>query len=230
VLDWQVQASAPLFSQRDGFGNTIHTCTFSGSTRESLVRAQGVVQTHDVPNIWEYDDATHPLVYLRATPLTAPHARLHEFARSILPDKPQDDDVLRLAQRILELVAYKKNATKVDTTALEAFDLRAGVCQDQAHVMLAACRSAGLPARYVSGYFYAVNEPDLASHAWVDVCMDVAQQRWLSVDITHACRTDERHVRLAVGTDYSSCPPIKGIRHGKGDESMTVDVKIQEVN
>jgi transglutaminase-like putative cysteine protease len=115
------------------------------------------------------------------------------------------------------------------TTALEAFDWEAGVCQDQAHVMIALCRSLGIPARYVSGYFYAADEPDLASHAWVDVCLDVQQRRWISIDVTHACVTDERHVRLAVGTDYGACPPIKGIRHGGGQEKMTVSVQIEKI-
>jgi transglutaminase-like putative cysteine protease len=126
-------------------------------------------------------------------------------------------------------VAYRKNSTHVQTTALEAFDWEVGVCQDQAHVMIAVCRSLGIPARYVSGYFYAADEPDLASHAWVDVCVDVAAHRWVSIDVTHACVTDERHVRLAVGTDYAACPPIKGIRHGGGEESMTVSVQIERL-
>jgi transglutaminase-like putative cysteine protease len=85
----------------------------------------------------------------------------------------------------------------------------------------------GIPARYVSGYFYAANEPDLASHAWADVCLDIAGRRWASIDVTHSCLIDERHVRLAMGTDYGACPPIKGVRHGGGLESMTVDIKIE---
>ena len=91
------------------------------------------------------------------------------------------------------------------------------------------CRSLGYPARYVSGYFYAANEPDLASHAWVDVCLDVATRRWVSIDVTHSCLIDQRHVRLAMGTDYNACPPIKGVRQGGGEESMTVVITIEAV-
>ena len=110
--------------------------------------------------------------------------------------------------------------------AREAFDWGLGVCQDQAHVMVAVCRSIDLPARYVSGYFYAANEPDLASHAWVDVCVDPANRRWLSLDVTHRCPTDERHIRLAAATDYSACTPVKGLRRGGGEEDMSVGVRI----
>ncbi|MBW8317684.1 MAG: transglutaminase family protein, partial [Hydrogenophaga sp.] len=114
----------------------------------------------------------------------------------------------------------------VETTALEAFDWELGVCQDQAHVMVAVCRSIGLPARYVSGYFYAANEPDLASHAWADVCLDPATRRWISLDVTHRCPTDQRHIRLAAATDYTACLPVKGLRRGGGEESMVVDIRI----
>jgi transglutaminase-like putative cysteine protease len=137
--------------------------------------------------------------------------------------------LLALSRGVACTVSYQKNSTGVTTTALQAFEAGAGVCQDQAHVMVAICRSLGIPARYVSGYFYAANEPDLASHAWADVCLDVAARRWVSIDVTHSCLIDQRHVRLAVGTDYNACPPIKGIRHGGGAEEMMVDITIEPV-
>ena len=74
---------------------------------------------------------------------------------------------------------------------------------------------------------------ELFGHAWVDVCMHVDptswEARWLSVDITQACLTTDQYVRLAVGTDYSSCAPSKGMRVGGGIETMSVDVTIQQL-
>lgn len=230
VLNWLVQVPGLLYGQRDGFGNQIGTYTFTGSTQHSLIRATGQVHTHAVHEFADEAGSPHPLVYLRDTALAEVHPRLAEFARRIVPQVWQTHHLLALAQAVRDKVAYRKNSTHVQTTALEAFDWEAGVCQDQAHVMIALCRSLGIPARYVSGYFYDADEPDLASHAWADVCLDVSAGRWLSIDVTHACVTDERHVRLAVGTDYAACPPVKGIRHGGGDESMTVTVKIERVN
>ena len=234
VLDWRVQVPGVLYSQRDGFGNSITTYTFVGSTQESVIRARGQVQTHAEHELLDDARAPHPLVYLRDTALAEAHPRLRTFAQGIVPGllaaNCSTAQVLQLARAVQAKVAYSKNSTHVQTTALEAFDWEAGVCQDQAHVMIAMCRSLGLPARYVSGYFYAADEPDLASHAWVDVCVDVAAKRWISIDITHACVTDERHVRLAVGTDYAACPPIKGIRHGGGEEAMNVSVKIERLD
>jgi transglutaminase-like putative cysteine protease len=54
-------------------------------------------------------------------------------------------------------------------------------------------------------------------------------QRWLSVDVTHQCLADERHVRLAVGVDYAACAPMRGVRQGGGDESMKVSIGIKPV-
>ena len=112
--------------------------------------------------------------------------------------------------------SYQKNSIDAAAKALQAFESGAGACHDQAHVMVAICRSLGIPARYGSGYFYAANEPDLASHAWTHVCLDVDARRWASIDLTHSCLIDEAHVRLAMGTDYNACPPIKGVRQGGG--------------
>jgi transglutaminase-like putative cysteine protease len=53
---------------------------------------------------------------------------------------------------------------------------------------------------------------------------------WVSLDVTHRCLSDERHIRLAAATDYTACLPIKGLRRGGGDEHMAVDIRIEPVN
>ncbi|MEO7400397.1 MAG: transglutaminase family protein [Polaromonas sp.] len=235
---WSVGAPEKLFAQRDAFGNTVHSYTFVGqvadNVRWSLVNAAGNVETQGIAEFT--DDASLPLpqLYLRATELARPHPLLAEFGRRFVTWQATGqaldlNELLALSQGVAVAVSYQKYSTDVTTTALQAFESGSGVCQDQAHVMVAICRSLGIPARYVSGYFYAANEPDLASHAWADVCLDVASRRWVSIDVTHSCLIDERHVRLAMGTDYNACPPIKGVRHGGGLESMTVKIAIEPV-
>ena len=234
---WSVGAPEKLFAQKDAFGNTIQSYTFVGTVadnvRWSLVNAAGDVETRGVPEFADLENLPHPYFFLRATHLAEPHFQLAEFGRRFIPRSLDGtanlQDLLGLAAGVAGAVSYQKNSTNVTTTALEAFNAGAGVCQDQAHVMVAICRSLGYPARYVSGYFYAANEPDLASHAWVDVCLDVATRRWVSIDVTHYCLIDERHVRLAMGTDYNACPPAKGIRQGGGEESMNVVITIEPV-
>jgi transglutaminase-like putative cysteine protease len=186
-----------------------------------------------VPEFTDAESLPHPYFFLRPTSLAEPNWQLAEFGRSYISrsvdGKADLQALLALSRGVAGAVRYLKNSTDVTTTALQAFESGAGVCQDQAHVMVAVCRSLGYPARYVSGYFYAANEPDLASHAWADVCLDVSTRRWVSIDVTHHCLIDERHVRLAMGTDYNACPPIKGVRQGGGEESMTVKITIEPV-
>ena len=236
---WSLKSLAVLHGRIDALGNHVHHGSVAISPHATPVLATDVVASGQVTTLGVADwcDAPHlphPSLFLRATPVSEPHPRMADWASTVL-GRPLAElangpvgvpEVLALVAAVGQKVAYRKGQTGVETVALEAFDWGLGVCQDQAHVMVAVCRSIGWPARYVSGYFYDANEPDLASHAWADVCVDVATRRWVSVDITHTCLTDERHVRLAVGTDYSTCPPVKGLRRGGGQERMTVDVSI----
>ncbi|MBU4183988.1 MAG: transglutaminase [Burkholderiales bacterium RIFCSPHIGHO2_02_FULL_66_10] len=236
---WDIRTPGTLHSQPDAEGNRVHSFSLVArpeqGLRDNSIVAWGTVSTHGVAEFTDTGLLPHPAFYLRSTALAEPHPRLAAWARSVVPSLtatldagrlPAVADLVALARAVADRVRYRKGSTNVETTALEAFDWELGVCQDQAHVMVAVCRSIGLPARYVSGYFYAANEPDLASHAWADVCLDPATRRWISLDVTHRCPTDQRHIRLAAATDYTACLPVKGLRRGGGEESMVVDIRI----
>jgi len=227
VLHWVLHAPGTLFAERDGYGNHAHTWSFARRVYRGVIRAIGAVQTHASPELIDASGVPPPQMYLRATELTPFHRSLSDLGRGPLAKGVNADSLLTLAAAVRERVPYRADITTVTTNAVEALALGGGVCQDQAHVFIAACRSHGVPARYVSGYFYAEDAPVLASHAWADVCIDMAERRWLSVDITHGCLMDERHVRLAVGPDYAACLPIRGVRSGGGKESMRVRVEIR---
>lgn len=238
VEHWSLKSPARLHGRIDGLGNHVHHGTFAPSTRMPPVLslevvAAGVVITHGQAMWCDAPGLPPPDLFLRSTATVEPHPRMAQWALQVLGAARAEavasvESMQALALAVQDKVRYRSGSTAVDTTALEAFDWGLGVCQDQAQVMVAVCRSLGWPARYVSGYFYAANEPELASHAWAEVCVDVAYRQWLAVDITHGCFTDERHIRLATGTDYSTCPPIKGVRQGGGKESMQVDITIVE--
>jgi transglutaminase-like putative cysteine protease len=226
VHEWLVTAPAPLHAQRDGYGNLAHTWSHARRTYASAVSATGTVETHASP--WLVDDGPPAQLYLRSTPLTTADELLKAVGRVHLAHGVSEVSAMALAQAVLQRVRYESGATHVHTTAQEAWAQGAGVCQDHAHVYLAACRANGVAARYVSGYFYAPDAPHLASHAWVDVCVQPDARRWLSVDVTHGCLMDERHVRLAVGLDYAACSPIRGVREGGGEETMRVRIDIRQ--
>jgi transglutaminase-like putative cysteine protease len=125
-----------------------------------------------------------------------------------------------------ELV-YERGATDVQTRADEVLALGRGVCQDFAHVLLAACRCVGIPARYVSGYLYdpTVEGDNAASHAWVDVFDDA--YGWVALDPTHDREQTEGYVRVAVGRDYADVPPTRGVFKGSATETLDVRVSLQ---
>ncbi len=229
VLDWRIDTHGPISFWRDGLGNLIHTHSHQGPGLRAQILASGTVQTQDVAE-FEEPRGMHPSYFLRDGAYAKREPRMTQWARERLGEcSATPQSALELAKAVAAKVKYKTGTTVVETAALEAFDWGAGVCQDQAHVMVSVCRGLGWPARYVSGYFYDPQAPELASHAWVDVCLNVPLARWISVDVTHGCFTDERHVRIAVGVDYAQCPPVRGVRQGGGRETMSTAVSIAEV-
>jgi transglutaminase-like putative cysteine protease len=126
---------------------------------------------------------------------------------------------------VRKAVAYEPGVTDVSHSAIEALDLGVGVCQDQAHVYVACCRAAGIPARYVSGYVYTGTTGEVASHAWIDAWLGEVGG-WLSLDVSHGEATGAAHCRLAVGRDYLDAAPVRGVRRGGGREHLTVAVKL----
>ena len=124
-----------------------------------------------------------------------------------------------------DIARYTPGVTNVSDDAATVLARGEGVCQDQAHVFIACCRAAGIPARYVSGYFYTGDVGEIASHAWADAWLG-EETGWLSIDLTHKSLAGERHCRLAVGRDYRDAAPVRGVRHGGGGEAMHVAVVV----
>jgi transglutaminase-like putative cysteine protease len=126
---------------------------------------------------------------------------------------------------------YQPGATMVNTRLEQVFAIRAGVCQDFTHVMIALCRAVALPARYASGYIY--NGPtDLlvgaqASHAWCEVYLPFVG--WIGYDPTNDNLADERYVKVAVGRDYDDVAPVKGAYRGTSHCAMTVRVAVEKI-
>jgi transglutaminase-like putative cysteine protease len=123
---------------------------------------------------------------------------------------------------------YDPGSTGVHTTAVEAWDARSGVCQDFAHITLTLLRSAGVPARYVSGYLHPVVAFPVGttvvgqSHAWVEAWVG----EWVAMDPTNGSPTGERHVRVANGRDYADVSPLRGVYSGAAGSSLAVTVEV----
>lgn len=138
-------------------------------------------------------------------------------------------DVRRLGEHIYRRFAYRPHTTGVNTRATDVLKLRMGVCQDFAHVHLGLLRSVGIPARYVSGYFFNTTRRPReieASHAWVEAW--IPGHGWAAYDPTHARIADERYIKVAVGRDYADIRPVNGTYRGAPTRSLKVTVSVRE--
>jgi len=229
VVDWRVSTPGKLTVFTDAFGNPSHSHVVNAPQSDLNILVEGTVDLVPlVDGILGHEDsgqAVPTIAYLVPTPLTAGFAELETFTRAVLPHGlKHGQDVLTLATAICAKIAYVTGDTDVNSTAKQAFDQASGVCQDHAHVMIAACRSLGVSARYVSGYVDPGNSHEAASHAWVDVWLG---EHWVSVDVTNCIFASDSHCRLAIGRDYLDACPIRGIREGGLTEKLDVSVIVQ---
>jgi len=166
------------------------------------------VEAETYPSEWAHATAADPR-YLRHTQLTAPDEVITELATAV-----GARDVAALCTRVHQSIAYRWGVTGVRTTAAQALASGHGVCQDYAHIMLTACRVAGLPARYVSGHLIGEG----GSHAWVEVLHPHPSRRttWIAEgwDPTHDRRTNSGYLVVAVGRDYADAAPLSGSYKG----------------
>jgi transglutaminase-like putative cysteine protease len=228
ALVWNIAAPGRHHAQIDAYGNVVHLLTLDEPHREIRIVVNGVVETEDSEGLVMPDEGNlSPLAFLAETTLTRPDDALSRFAvRSLPKTGDRRADLLKLADHICEAIHYEKGVTDVHESATRAFARGKGVCQDLAHVFIACCRASGIPARYVSGYYYAGKEGEVASHAWVDVWLGETHGGWLSMDVTHRTLVGGRHCRLAVGRDYLDACPVRGVRRGGGAEEMHVEVSV----
>ena len=172
------------------------------------------------------------LQYTFDTPLTASNEELVSYARrSFTRGRPLLACVLELNARIHADFTFDKEATDTRTTVKRAFELRAGVCQDLAHVGLAAVRAMGLAARYVSGYLLTHPPPGRerligadASHAWFAVW--IPPFGWIDFDPTNDMLPSSEHITVAWGRDYGDVAPIHGIITGGSEHEVDVAVDV----
>lgn len=226
AISWNMTAPGRHRPQVDAYGNIMHLLTLDEPHREIRIVVNGVVETEDGAGVSLPDEGRiSPLAFLAETPLTRPDEAIADFARPLQSRGELRSRLLALAEAVCEEVRYEKGATDVHESAARAFARGAGVCQDHSHIYIACCRSAGIPARYVSGYFYTGKDGEVESHAWVDVWTG-REQGWMSIDVTNRTPADGRHCRLAVGRDYLDACPVRGVRRGGGTEEMRVAVSI----
>lgn len=217
-----VNTTAEMASHLDYYGNTVWMIVVEAPHRELVLDVVSDVAVR--PPNWE-PVVDHPwdenlIAFAPAAEYLAPSPRVPRLTtiEALLTElgvKPRDpDSLMRLNTILRDHFKYLPGVTTVGTRLPEVLERRVGVCQDFAHVMLAAARQAGWPARYVSGYLLPKAEEAIGeSHAWVEVA--TPDGRWIGLDPTHAVGVTDRHVRVAVGRDYDDVAPVRGTFAGQ---------------
>jgi transglutaminase-like putative cysteine protease len=233
----------------DFFGNPTTYVTIQEQHRELVIHAKSVLSVEPAPAYapestaaWEtiFSGLAHGLSPVRfevlqycfESPYAPFDAAIARYARVSFPaGRPVLAGALDLTRRIHEEFTYDPSATTVSTPVGVVFRNRYGVCQDFAHLQIAALRALRLPARYVSGYLLT-RPPDGrerlvgsdASHAWISIWCP--EQEWVDLDPTNDLLVSDEHITLAWGRDYGDVSPVRGAIFGGGTHSVHVGVDV----
>ena len=131
-----------------------------------------------------------------------------------------------LIEAVAGRLKYEKTVTTARTPVGEALALGRGVCQDFAHLFLAACRGCGLPARYVSGYVLPGEDETPRMFAWAEAI--APKLGWIAFDPVHDLCPNASYVRVAVGLDATGAAPFRGSHSGGGDETVTAALRVEQ--
>lgn len=233
VINWHIDVSTDcrLNQHEDAFGNLCHAFTANGPFSELVVSVEGEVDTRYTNGIVTGAiERFPPSLFLRETPLTTADDAIAGFAAAAHAEA--GDDRLTILHAVLDGlhrdITFDPDPTHAATTASEAFALKRGVCQDLTHIFIAAARSIGIPARYISGHLHrddGVIDQD-AGHAWAEAF--VPGLGWIAFDAANGICATDAHVRIAVGLDYLGAAPVRGTRYGGSGETLSVNVHVNQ--
>ena len=199
-FDLKISSGIEPRAYRDGYGNNVHYFNLVRPHASLSVTSTSVVETGGVLDVDPGEDLVQDFLRFRSPVQEAPG--IHELAgRHPIADPSSGPSVANALDELTLAISreftYDRAVTNVYSAVDEVLALRAGVCQDFAHLFIAVARTMGVPARYVSGYIHAPGAATTASHAWGEAW--VPGRGWVGYDATHPVRAAENHVRVAVG-------------------------------
>lgn len=228
IIDWSIEAPGieRATTYKDAFDNAVHMVSRSGPVENVEITATGTIETSETNGVTgkERGASAPPLVYTRITPLTQSNQAIRKLA-SLAQVDDEISGFHALMQAIRDKVDYKIGVTETHASATSALAAGEGVCQDHAHIFIAAARAIGVPARYVSGYLLLEDEQaSEAHHAWAEVRINGLG--WVGFDVSNGICPNDHYIRLTTGLDSRSAAPIRGIRFGGQEENLHVEVDV----
>lgn len=194
----------------DSFGNRVHEMVIQEIEKSATFE---VITTIERSNSMEEQAVFPPAlsqIFLQPTKLTKPDERISKVARELRDKAHSTRELVEIISVwVHSVMRYGAGATDVKTDASQALQTGQGLCQDFAHLMIALCREAELPARYVSGHMLGEG----GSHAWVEVLLPSDEHNRMeifAIDPTNQRRPNLKYITVATGRDYSDVPPTSG--------------------
>ena len=239
-LSWHIDPPSTVWRTSDSFGNDALAGFINAPHDHFRFGIEGRVEVTDAPYTLFAEDLSQrrggaesekdfsgllPRVLLYPTELTRAYGRLMDFYNDIERSAPQDtlSRVQFFSHNVHTCLRYEHGVTVNSTTAREAFDLGAGVCQDYAHILLALLRKSGVPCRYVAGLASDYGE----THAWVEAWI---ADRCYGIDPTRDKLIDEGYIALSRGRDFEDCSVERGVFKGacRGTQTINLSMEISQ--
>lgn len=228
IVAWEIEVdrNARLKRGRDGYGNDTTMLYVDGPLDRIVLTVTGEVLTEDQAGmIGGTDERLPPLAFLQATPLTAANEAIAAFVADLALSGDALGQAHRLNEAVHDHLTIVAPSVQVDHRATARFDEGRADPQGAAHLLIAAARAAGYPARYAAGHLYRPDAEDThAAHGWAE--LHVEGYGWIGFDPSaRRCPTDH-YVRVAIGLDHAQAAPVSGARIGGGGEALAVNVHV----
>lgn len=161
-----------------------------------------------------------------------PGAALRDWVRALIAQcAPSDaiDFLVTLTYAIKEGFEYNRREERGTQAPAETLRLRRGTCRDFAQLFVAAARSQGFAARFVSGYVGARLHGDGpvgggATHAWAQVYLN--DGGWVDFDPTNAIVGNRGLVRVSCVREPAQATPLHGTYFGGAGLSLGMEVEV----
>tara|TARA_A100001391_G_scaffold205109_1_gene203545 strand:- start:23756 stop:24571 length:816 start_codon:yes stop_codon:yes gene_type:complete len=231
IIDWQMvyENAHEELVYDDQNHNHVTLITVEEGASEVVVGCTGTVETQDQAGVIGHHAGHLPLwSFLSYTDLTRPGPKIRQIIAKVeRSEEGMVNTLHNLSAAIAETVDYLPGESTSTTTAEEAAAAGKGVCQDHAHIFIAAARAIDIPARYVSGYLMMDDRIDQeATHAWAEAW--VPSLGWVGFDVSNGISPDPRYVRVATGRDYRDAAPVTGISFGGMTQDLHVELEVEQ--
>jgi len=202
----------------DNFGNILHSVFIAEAHNFVEFESSGVVQLTN----YRIEETLNRL-YLYPSKFTQPTPNIDEFFNKMKLQSiaTTAEQVAILSEKMQKTMIYVPGITTVQTTASQSLEMKKGVCQDFAHLLISLCRKAGIPARYVTGFM----QGEGFTHAWIEF-YDAGF--WYGFDPTHNRQIDTGYIKVAHGRDYEDCAIDRGSFKGLAQQKLEVFLKVEQ--